>query len=201
LDLELGLDLRPAASSGRISDTCDYDRVADQVRELLQFRRYRIIEVAAEELAAMLFGLNDKIETLRVRLEKPRALEGRARAGAVEILRERADFPRRVEKTRFGEVEILHEGREAGLYLLHVDAGGEIVPHRHAVMRELEWLVTGDLQRNGQVMAGPEPTAWSVGRVHGYRNLGDTRATLFCCDTPPFIPDDEIEVPAAEVTW
>jgi hypothetical protein len=28
--------------------------------------------------------------------------------------------------------------------------------------------------------------------VHGYENRGQRRATLFCCDTPPFIPQDEI---------
>ena len=201
LDVELGLDLRPAARSGRISDTCDYDRVSSEIGALLQFRRYRIIEVAVEELAAMLFGTHERLETVRIRLEKPRALEGRARAGAVEISRERSDFPRSLEKTSFGQVEILWEGREAGLYLLHVEPGHQIVPHRHATMRELEWLVGGKLERNGAPMAGPEPMVWPTGQVHGYRNVSTDRGTLFCCDTPPFIPADEIAVPRAEVPW
>ncbi len=37
-------------------------------------------------------------------------------------------------------------------------------------------------------------TGASRGAVHGYENTTDRRATSFCCDCPPFIPQDEIEV-------
>jgi dihydroneopterin aldolase len=198
LDLRLGLDLSRAGRSGRIAHTCDYDRVVDQVSALLKFRRYRLVEVAVEELAAMLFGVHPMLEMVWIRLEKPRALDKRARLAAVEIERERSDFPSRREDTLFGEVEILHETREAGLYLLHVDVGRTIEPHYHRVMQELEWLVFGKLLRDGEPVNEFDPAVWPSGKVHTYVNEGDSKATLFCCDSPPFIPEDEILVEASQ---
>jgi dihydroneopterin aldolase len=193
VDLELFLDLSSAGRTGRISRTCDYARVADEVTALLRFRRYRLIEGAVEEVAAMLLGVHPPLQAVRVRLEKPRALAGRA-AAAVTIERSRADYRRRFESTAYGRAEILLETREAGLYLLHVEAGNEIPRHHHQVMRELEWLVEGELYRAGNRVEPVEPVVWDHGEVHSYLNRSDRPATLFCCDVPPFIPHDEIEV-------
>lgn len=193
VDLELALDLSRAGRSGRIGDTVDYDRVADQVIQLVSFREYRLLENAAEELAAMLFGVQPALEQLRIKIKKPKALSGRAHLAEVEVERARADFPRGEETARFGRVEVLLETREAGLYLLHVAPGGEISAHRHERMRELEWRVSGKLARDGEQMLGLAPMVWPRGREHSYQNLGQDWATLFCCDVPPFIPADEIE--------
>ena len=56
LDLTLGLDLSGAGRSGRISHTIDYALVAEEVQTLLRFRAYRLVEMATEELSAMLFA-------------------------------------------------------------------------------------------------------------------------------------------------
>jgi hypothetical protein len=160
---------------------------------LLAFRRYRLIEAAAEEVAAMVLGLGDVLQHVQVTIRKPHALARYGSAGVgVTIVRGRADFPRRLESTKFGEVEVLAETREAGLYLLHVDAGRTIPLHHHRVMRELEWLVAGELWQGEQRLQPMRPVEWMRGEVHGYENRGAKRATLFCCDTPPFIPQDEI---------
>jgi FolB domain-containing protein len=193
LDVELELDLRPAGRSGRIRDTCDYDRVTTEITALLRFRRFRLIEAAVEEIAAMLLGIYPMLQKVRVRLEKPMALHGRARAAAVAIERRQTESSRRTETTRFGHVEILLETAEAGLYLLHVDSGKSIPPHHHKIMRELEWLVSGELEQNGCSLTVGRPVEWSRGAVHGYINRGERGATLFCCDCPAFIPLDEIE--------
>lgn len=193
VDLDLALDTRRAGRSGRIAETCDYDRTTAAVRALLHFRRYRLIEAAAEEVAAMVLGLGDVLEGVAVTIRKPHALRRYGNTGvAVRIERTRADFPRRHERTKFGEVEVLVETRDAGLYLLHVDAGRSIPPHHHRVMRELEWLVAGELWQGGQRLEALQPVEWVLGVVHGYENRSERRATLFCCDTPPFIPQDEI---------
>lgn len=194
LDLDLHLDLRRAGRSGRISATCDYAIVAREVAALLRFRRYQLIESAVEETAAMLLGVHPPLDAVRVRLEKPEALGPVAEAAAVSIERARGDYPRRHENKEFGEVEILLETREAGLYLLHVDAGKSIPRHHHQVMRELEWLVEGELRQGGRPIESCQPISWPRGAVHSYENTTDARATLFCCDCPPFIPQDEIEV-------
>ena len=193
VDLDLHLDTRHAGRSGKIAETCDYDRVAVAVRALLHFRRYRLIEAAAEEVAAMVLALGDVLERVTVEIRKPRALARFGSAGvAVRIERGREDFPRRIETTKFGEVEVLVETRDAGLYFLHVDGGKAIPTHHHRVMRELEWLVSGELWQSGQRLEPMRPVEWLRGEVHGYENRGERRATLFCCDTPPFIPQDEI---------
>lgn len=194
VELELGLDTAEAAYTGRIAATCDYARVCDEVAALLEFRQYKLLEMAAEELAAMLCGVHPVITDLRVRLHKPQALQGRARAAGVEIRRQARDFVRMREHNEFGEVEILYQTREAGLYLLHVDPGKEIPAHYHDVMRELEWLVDGAIERDGVLLRGFDPVVWRKHRVHRYVNVGERRATLFCCDTPPFVPEDEIVV-------
>lgn len=194
VDLRLSLDLVPAGRSASIGDTIDYDRVAHEIAALLRFRRYRLLENAAEELAAMLLGVHPALEGLELRLAKPEALRGRADAAAVRVARSRGDFERRREITRFGEVEVLLETKEAGLYLLHVAAGRQIPLHHHQVMRELEWLVNGSLQQDGERVPLARPVEWPHGLPHAYRNDGDEVATLFCCDCPPFIPEDEIEL-------
>jgi dihydroneopterin aldolase len=197
--VELALDLARAGRSGHIGDTCDYARVADEVAALLRFRRYRLLEVAAHEVAAMLLAVHPQVAAVRLQLDKPEALRGRAQCAGVEVLRRPADFPRRHEVARFGTVEVVLETEEAGLYLLHVAPGSAITSHRHEVMRELEWPVRGELLRCGE-RVGHGPAAamtWSKGQVHDYVNAGAATATVFCCDHPRFIPADEIL--AAEV--
>jgi dihydroneopterin aldolase len=198
IDLALHLDASRAAHSGRIGATCDYDVVSQEVALLLRFRRYRLLEMAAEELAATLVGVHAQLTGVTVRLEKPRALAGRARAASVEIRRGAADFPRRREQAEFGEVEILYESCEAGLYLLQIDPRATIPPHYHRRMRELEWRVGGALERDGRRLVGLDPIEWQAEQVHTYVNVGDERATLFCCNHPPFTPAEEVVVRSEE---
>lgn len=199
LDLEVGLDLSLAGRSGRISDTCNYDQVSQEISALLKFRRYHLLEMAAEELAAMLFGVHKNLQEITLTLEKPQALASRARSAGVTIQRTANHYPRREELTRFGQVEILLETKEAGLYLLHIAPGKTIPPHYHRVMDELEWRVQGQLSRNEIPLLGLNPQVWNLLEVHSYRNEGSSPATLFCCDRPCFIPDDEIVLSEASL--
>jgi FolB domain-containing protein len=193
VDVALELDLARAGRSGRIADTCDYAELTTELVALVRFRRYKLLENAAEELAAMVLGVHEGIDRVELRLAKPCALPG-ARQAAIRVSRSVVDYPRRREAARFGEVEVLLETREAGLYLLHVDPGHAIPLHHHQRMRELEWLVRGELVRDGRPLAPVEPHEWSIGAAHGYQNPSTERASLFCCDIPPFIPADEIDL-------
>ena len=193
-DVRLGLNVSQAGRSGKISHTCDYERIANEISTLLKFRRYRLLEMAVEEVSAMLFGVHEKIEIVELRLEKPMALRNRAKSAAIEIRRCRQDFPRKKEKASFGDVDVLLETADAGLYLLNIHKGNEIRLHYHEVMRELEWRVSGDIMRNGEKMMGYDAVTWAKKQQHTYKNIGQQCATLFCCDVPAFVPEDEITV-------
>ncbi len=195
--VELVMDLATAGRSAAISDTCNYDRVADEVAALLKFRRYRLLESAAEELSAMLLAVHPGVAAVKLRLDKPEALRGRAASAGVQVRRRPLDFPRYHEASRFGTVEVVLETAEAGLYLLHIDPGATLSAHHHAVMRELEWHVRGELMRCGERLRGLSPVVWPQGQVHDYVNTGPGVATVFCCDQPRFIPTDEILVEEA----
>lgn len=182
LDLGLGLDVSRAGRTGRIALTCDYDRIASETTTLLRFREYQLIEVATEELAAMLFGLHPPLEVLEVRLEKPEALRGVARGASIAVSRSRADFPRRRQRTAYGEIEVLLETYEAGLYLVHVEPGRSL-PVQAGKRRELAWTVAGELVP--KVGDHGAPGVWADGRVCGYENRSSERSTLFCCACPP----------------
>ena len=126
-------------------------------------------------------------------LKKPDALRHRgAQGAAVEINRSRNEFPVKAEPASFGEVDVLLETSEAGLYLLHIEPGKEIPLHHHQIMREVEWLVRGNVLRNREPLKKLSPALWQKAEEHSYRNVGSERATLFCCDIPPFISADEI---------
>lgn len=200
LDLELGLDLMPAGRSGRIGHTCDYDLVADSARALLCFREYHLIEVATEELAAMLLGLHPALQRVRIRLTKPAALTGRARSAAVQIERRREDFPRRRIDLPGGRLEVLLESREAGLYASELEPGTALAPALVAAARADQrrttaWIVSGrvatataELGPGASLELEPEP------RVRGER---EDAATVFLCTTPGLGLGADLAAPAA----
>jgi FolB domain-containing protein len=179
IDLRLGLDLSQAGQTGRIGQTADYSRVADEVTALLRFRQYQLIEVATEELTAMLLAVHPMLVQVEIRLEKPAALHGRARAASVEASRRQSDFPRQRRDTSFGETQTVLDTHEATLELLCVEAGRAVGSEVRAG-RRLEWVVSGHIESGGGLLREGEPIV--VGRGGGKLvNAGAERATLFHC--------------------
>jgi dihydroneopterin aldolase len=194
IDLALGMDLSPAGRTGRIALTCDYDEIAEEVIALLRFRRYHLIEMATEEITAMLLGLHPSLEMVDIRLDKPAALDGRARAASVEVTRTRAHFRKATRSTAFGAIDVVLETREAGLYLFSVQPSSELAPTENRETRVLEWLVSGELTCGGT----PVPRhSLSPGNVDEsserltYANPGSDAAVLFRCICPPMLDADE----------
>lgn len=146
LDLGLHADVAQAGRTGRISMTVDYDQVAHEVAALLSFRRYHLIEMAAEEVAAMLLGIHPGVQRVDVRIEKPGALAGRARAASVEIKRRRSDFPRSVERSAEGEQQVLLDTRESRLELLRIEPGQRSIAAEQATDDALYWLLSGSAE-------------------------------------------------------
>jgi FolB domain-containing protein len=184
LDLSLFIDLSVAGKTGRISDTLDYARIADEVGGLLRFREYQLIEVATEELAAMLFGVHAQLQALQIRLEKPEALRGRARSASVQIHRERSQFPVAVSDHDWGEHQLLLMTHEARLELFRMKP--QVTSRLGAACRgrRIEWKVLGQLSRDGRQL-DREPEERAPGQPCSYSNLGADVAALFRCECVP----------------
>lgn len=90
LDLEMGTDIREAASSDRIRDAVDYSAVADAIAKLATGRRFQLIETLAETLARMLFE-RFPITSLTMSIGKPGAIDA-AKTVGVRISRRREDY-------------------------------------------------------------------------------------------------------------
>jgi 7,8-dihydroneopterin aldolase/epimerase/oxygenase len=68
VDLDLGLDLRPAGESDSIEDTVDYQAVYDLVSRIQRSNRFKLLEAFAHAVAeGILEGFNVDEVTVRVR--------------------------------------------------------------------------------------------------------------------------------------
>jgi 7,8-dihydroneopterin aldolase/epimerase/oxygenase len=166
LDMAVGVDTREAGRTGRIGATLDYDRVARDVVALLEFRRYRLVEVATEELSLMILTAYPIAQWVELRLEKPGALAGRARAASVEVRRTRSDLASvQIDTVRPGGVRT----QDAELHLLQLDAG-QSLPRRESGARGLDRIVSGQL-------SGSDGTLWAAGLPCPNDALVDWRAS------------------------
>jgi 7,8-dihydroneopterin aldolase/epimerase/oxygenase len=127
LNIELQVDLERAGKSGRIAHTVDYSRASTEIIALLHFRRYSLLEVAAEECAGWLFAAYPAVQAVTLSIAKPQALAGQAESGGVRIARQRPEQAER-QRTTFGFVEPQLETSEASISLLGLDAGATLTP-------------------------------------------------------------------------
>jgi hypothetical protein len=142
--------------------------------------------MATEELAAMLIGMHPLLAFVEIRLDKPAALDGRARAACVEIKRTRDAFPSATRPTSYGFVESLLETRDASLSRIGIDAGKAMACALPPGTRMLEWVDEGDVSRDGQPLSPHAPLA-PVEASATYRNTGANPAVLFRCICPPVV--------------
>ena len=73
MDIELDYDFGAAAASDSVSDTVDYDQVAQGVATLAGDRKFRLIETMGEETAAMLLASHPSVHAVRLEIRKPNA--------------------------------------------------------------------------------------------------------------------------------
>jgi 7,8-dihydroneopterin aldolase/epimerase/oxygenase len=184
LDLAMSVDTRKAGRSGRISQTVDYDRVAAQLIAMLRFRRYQLIEMAAEEVCAMLLGTQPELLSVKLTLEKPGALEGRARAASVEVTRTRSDFEfHEKQRGQLIETKILST-RDAQLSSFEVPDGVQWQPPDPPPRaRCLWWLCAGRLNQGELVLALGEAQHESAA-AEPWLNRSGSRARVFRCVVP-----------------
>lgn len=91
-DLELRCDLRRAGESDEVADTLDYGAVYQQVVDVVESTRCKLLEHLAEKIAATLLGTIPACAEVRVRVGKPALFPTTGRSGmpGVEITRNRS---------------------------------------------------------------------------------------------------------------
>jgi dihydroneopterin aldolase len=199
VDVDLWLDTRSAARSESLAATVDYGRVAGELRFLLESCRFRLVETAAEALSRWLLAPSTddrprpKVERARVKLTKPEALGGGAKA-VLEIVREAREVKLEQETKPFGVVDIIHVGRDCGVYRLRVAPGRSIPTHVHRVMDEHELILGDGLLLQKKPVAPATAFHWPKELPHRYDNPTHVEQSILCVDRPPFLPADEIEV-------
>lgn len=80
-------DVRPAASSDKLTDAIDYRAVKKRVLALIEGSRFQLLEALAEAIAAACLTF-ERVRAVHVSLDKPGALRF-AKSVAVEIRRDR----------------------------------------------------------------------------------------------------------------
>jgi dihydroneopterin aldolase len=87
LDLDMGANIKAAATSDRIEDTLDYKAVAKRVTQFVSEQEFQLVETLAEKVAALILD-EFKIQQVKVTLHKPGAVSGSKSVG-VSIERSR----------------------------------------------------------------------------------------------------------------
>jgi dihydroneopterin aldolase len=91
IDVELLLDLQPAALEDDLAQTVDYALVYGTVRQVVESTTYNLIEALAEALAHELLAEQPRVREVVIRVRKPEVrLGGPLDHAAVEIRRTRS---------------------------------------------------------------------------------------------------------------
>jgi dihydroneopterin aldolase len=176
LDLALQVDTKRAGRSGRIGHTVDYAVLAEHVIAMLHFRRYQLVEMAAEELCAMVLATQPEATAVELRIEKPGALAGRASGAQIVVSRTASDYDTSDVPCTFGKEHELLRTRDAELRVISLDRGQSWQPAE----RSLYWPVRGELLSEiEQLRAGQ--TRMSVSPTEPWRNAGQREVLIFCC--------------------
>lgn len=196
LDAELCLDTERAGRSERMRDSVDYAALSAQLAFLLRSCRFGMLETAAHALCRYLLAPPARgerrapLERVRITLEKPTALGGRA-VPSLEVTRDAGWVKLTHERKPFGTVDVIHETRELGIYRLNIAPQREIPLHVHGIMEESEMVIGTGLLCQGKPVAPGTVHRWPTGAAHCYRNPTSRYQTVLCVDVPPFLPEDE----------
>jgi dihydroneopterin aldolase len=196
IELEMHFDRKPNAFGKTLADSVDYSVVAGEVAFALEAGRFRLLETAAEALCHLLLAPAPpdrparRPKAVSIRIQKPLALNGVAEPW-IAITRHTDEVEYEKEINHFGEVDILHENEDCGIYLLRIPAGAKIPAHYHALMEEGELVISDGLLLQNEPAKSGVAHQWPKGFVHEYENSSDTERSILCVNAPKFIPSDE----------
>lgn len=81
-DLEMGADIRKAASTDQIEDTLDYKAVAKRVIQFVEDSEFQLVETLAEKVAQLVLT-EFNVPWVRLKLNKSGAIRGASGVGIV----------------------------------------------------------------------------------------------------------------------
>jgi dihydroneopterin aldolase len=73
IDLELAIDLAPAAASDKLVDTVSYASIVETATRAFTARSYRLVEAAAGAIADAVLGAFARVISVKVTVHKPHA--------------------------------------------------------------------------------------------------------------------------------
>ena len=91
VDVELVVDLQPAALDDDVEQTIDYGPVYQTVRQIVESTTYNLIEALAEAICHEILGEYARVREVVVRVRKPEVrLDGPLAYAGVEVRRQRS---------------------------------------------------------------------------------------------------------------
>jgi hypothetical protein len=118
---------------------------------------------------------------------------GRATPG-VEIVRRGQDVSFVVRQTPYGQVHVVHETPELGIYRKCLAPGAVVPVHLHRTHQEAEMLISDGLSVQDSIGAMGSILLWPSCCPHGYCNHTETTQGMLCISRPAFEADDEVLV-------
>lgn len=200
VDVTLIMNGMPPLPNDKISDTCDYTKLAKQIGFILEAGRFHLLETAARFVTRylMLPNLHESFSVDSVELSLTKFdVVGKNANASVSVHADKGDFQFKREIKSWGSVDVIDENSRLGLYKLNILPGQKIENHYHNDTREAELVLSSaveisqDLKSFHPASSG-EIFYWKAKQCHGYKNSGASTASILCVDEPPFKPGDEI---------
>lgn len=198
VDISMGIALEEAARRQDMGFTVDYAQSTAALRLILEKCRFQMLETAAYALLKFLLAppprgyKTPQVERAELSIRKPSALGGVA-IPKVTLRRDAAWARPTVENKTWGNVEVIHESADSGIYRLNIAPGHAIPPHYHSRMHEIEMVLTQGLLCQNIPTPPGAVFDWPLQAVHRWDNPSEEWQSILCIDMPRFQPDDEIE--------
>ena len=90
IDVELAMNLQPAGLSDDLAMTADYAKVFELCRQVVESTRFNLIEALAEAITEELLSSFPMVDSITVRIRKPKIdLGGPFKSAGIEVRRRR----------------------------------------------------------------------------------------------------------------
>jgi FolB domain-containing protein len=200
IDIDMFLDTSEAGKKESLLDSVDYSAIAAQVDFIVKKCQFGLLETAAHILATYLLAppasgeQRAAVSEVSIKLKKPNALSFYKSMPSIEIHRDSSWVSIGKEFKPFGDVDVICETKENGIYRLNIAPGCKIPLHIHQKMSESEMVLGDGLLCQDKAATRGSIRHWPFNVPHVYENPTERYQTILCIDSPPFIPTDEIEV-------